>query len=224
MVELQQYPTLLNDANLTNYYRFEGNSNDSKGSANGTDTSVDYGSNIAGFGQGAIFNSSNDQIVVTNLIPQGSNFTMIAYIYLDSTGTLKGIYDQRRSSDGYPLITWSVEASNEVRIQFRDSNLTNYGALSSNTAITSGVLYQLAVTKSGSTITLYLNGVADGSFTNNAVWDACNTALIGQTYDGGSAMIGKHYDFSIFSRALSSTELLNFYNATSISSKFLQMF
>lgn len=224
MVELQQYPTLLNDANLTHYYRFEGNSNDSKGSANGTDTGITYGADIAGMGQAAIFNASSDQIVTSPLIPQGSDFTIIAYVYLDSTGVLRVIFDQRRNSDGYPLITYAILTDNKPQIQFRNSNLSNYGALSANTALTSGVLYQLAVTKSGSTITLYKNGVSDGSFSNSASWDACDTALIGQFYGGGASLIGKHYDLSFFNRALSATELLNFYNATSSSSKFLQMF
>ena len=44
--------SLFSDANLVSYYKLEGNSNDSKGSNNGTDTSVDYGTAYGKFGQG----------------------------------------------------------------------------------------------------------------------------------------------------------------------------
>ena len=60
-LELQNTP-LIADANLVSYWRFEGNSNDSKGSNNGTDTSITY--SAGKFGNAAGFNASTDVITV----------------------------------------------------------------------------------------------------------------------------------------------------------------
>lgn len=51
----------INDASLVSYWPLDGNSNDAKGSNNGTDTSVTYGTSYVpyvNFGQGANYNGS----------------------------------------------------------------------------------------------------------------------------------------------------------------------
>jgi len=73
-IELNSYPTLLNDASLQAYWRFEGNSNDSKNSNNGTDTNVTYGTSYGKFGQGASYNGTSSY---TN-IPYNSTLRSMA--------------------------------------------------------------------------------------------------------------------------------------------------
>ncbi|MEK7174285.1 MAG: hypothetical protein AAB759_01355, partial [Patescibacteria group bacterium] len=51
--------SFFSDSNLLNYYRFEGNSNDSKGSNNGTDTNISYSSSYGKFGQGSLFQTAS---------------------------------------------------------------------------------------------------------------------------------------------------------------------
>ncbi len=62
-VELFTYPLFL-DANLVAYWRMEGNSNDSKGSNNGTDSNITYSNANGRFGQGAAFNGTTSSILL----------------------------------------------------------------------------------------------------------------------------------------------------------------
>ena len=53
---------LFNDVNLKTYWRLESNSNDSKGSYNGIDTSVAYDNAYGKFNKGAYYNGSANTI------------------------------------------------------------------------------------------------------------------------------------------------------------------
>src|ERR1051326_1866471 len=81
---------LFNDPALVSYWRFEGNSNDSKGSNNGSDTSITYSSGNGNFGQGAGFNGSSSKIVITDnsSLHLLSAFTILGWI--KASGTLNG--------------------------------------------------------------------------------------------------------------------------------------
>ena len=64
-IELFQTP-LYNDPSLVSYWRFEGNSIDSKSANNGLDTAITYSPANGKFGQGASFNGSNSRIITAS--------------------------------------------------------------------------------------------------------------------------------------------------------------
>ncbi len=70
--------------NLISYYKYEGNSNDSVGSNNGTDTSITYGSSYGKINQGALFNGSSSKIISTPTIPTNT-LTIAAWVNWDGT-------------------------------------------------------------------------------------------------------------------------------------------
>lgn len=65
---------LYSDANLQGYWRMEGNSNDSKGSNNGSDTSITYNSGNGKYGQGAGFTTSSIILLGTEIQPTSLNW------------------------------------------------------------------------------------------------------------------------------------------------------
>ena len=54
----------INDANLVSYWKLDGNSNDSKGSNNGTDTGMSYSAGL--FDSAGVFNGSSSNINIAN--------------------------------------------------------------------------------------------------------------------------------------------------------------
>lgn len=64
--------------NLTSYYKFEGNSNDSTGNYNGTDTNITYGSSYGKIDQGAHFAGNSTISISGSAIDSGDHALTIA--------------------------------------------------------------------------------------------------------------------------------------------------
>lgn len=91
---------LYNDANLTNYYRFEGNANDSKGANNGTATNISWSSSYGMYGQGASFNGSSSKIVLGSTIDTiTQNNSMLCWIYPTDGVDRRDIFSNAAPSD-----------------------------------------------------------------------------------------------------------------------------
>ncbi len=93
--------SLFSDPNLYSYYRFEGNSNDAKGSHNGTDSNITYGTPYGKFGQGASFNGSTSHITATSSFSGNPAISVSAWVYPTSVSAAGNPYFQIGDRAGY---------------------------------------------------------------------------------------------------------------------------
>jgi len=188
--------------NLVAYYKLDGNSNDSVGSNNGTDTSVSYSSSYGKINQGANFNGSNSKILISGYNPS-DNFTIQAWaLYKADNSTIIG--------------------SNKTFLYFRSDNKLEFPYTSSGTSpqvisdssVSYNNWYHVVVTISSNTIKLYINNVlkSNVSYTGSLV-SGDNTGYIG-TRDVSATWFNGYIDeLGIWSRALSPTEVTALYNS-----------
>lgn len=223
-IELNSYPSLLNDANLVSYWRLEGNSNDSKGSNNGTDTNITYGASYGKFGQGASLNGSSSKIVIMsnigiafggitlggwfNLAAQPSSGSSVTIVKHGSGAPYNIVYDVSYVNTGGTYSVAINRTKSGVGVETASANLA--GSLSG---------YNLLIgTFDGSNINIYLNGTLLDS---TAISGYGTSAEINEVSLGCADFNGTTYnringsidDAFIFSRALTETEILNYYNA-----------
>lgn len=213
--------TLYNDANLVSYWRFEGNSNDAKGTNNGTDTSITYGVSNGRFAQGASFNNSayirsthNSSQTITGSI------TISAWVKVNSAVAWSDIVWKGRDNGGSdrPQNYMIDLGSTGLIPRFGYTASNNYHVWQSGTSITTGTWNHIVTTftyGTGSSIKMYINGVAvsgswaagDGSAAPGTVTD---DLLFGGAWVSG-AVANKYNgaidDVALFSRALTEAEV-----------------
>jgi hypothetical protein len=100
--------------------------------------------------------------------------------------TIEGWINLSSLSVNYYVLagTWTTGTSDEWLIQIQNNNtirfLTTAGTSFYSATITTGVWYHIAGVRSGSTITLYVNGASVGSYTNaNSIGSVSKTVYIG---------------------------------------------
>jgi len=189
-LELVNTP-LFRDSTLVNYWRFEGNSNDSKGSNNGSDTGITYGSGHGMFGQGASFPNSNSAINIAAPFLGNSHFTMNVWLRTSSTNSAFII-----AWGGYEFEVVNISGSMIARI---GAGLTFYGSKTFN----DGNWHMLTFVYDGTNVSWYFDGVLDTTTTATLTFSSGGTIVIGANPNGTNGeWRGDMDDFYIFSRAL----------------------
>lgn len=236
-VALKDYPTLYGDANLVSYYTMDGNANDSKASNNATL----YGSPsfVAGsFGQALSLNGSTQYGIINPHVGLDSlgDFTLSAIVYLNSGWSAAGtIYGYNNNYDSYlggayTNLSFRIKADRTVELSFRVAGTYTFYAITSTDTIPTQTPTRVTFTRSGSTWNLYIGKTLSitASRTNGACYHVGAKGL-GCIYDYRTFDVLEKFngwidDFPIFSRAISGTELANWQDAVSGSSKFFQLF
>lgn len=217
--------TLFNDANLIHYYRFEGNSNDSKGTVNGVDTSMGYGTITGFFGQGGSFNGSSSQIAIDSAVI-GSNSAYTVLGFFNGTSTQDGaVYGEGRSSTDSPFMMFRVNTggtSGAVQYQTRDDGdiLSTIDYSPGAGVLNNGSAHMYTIVKNSATSRiLYIDGTAVGTNTTNL----SNPTTLDKVRFGNLSRIGtvlfylgRADDTATFNRALSATEILNHWTGADI--------
>jgi len=148
------------------------------------------------------FNGSNDKITLnTNTLISGtSNYTIDVAFKTSAAGTdyIFGNYGTTAGAGGgLEYYVWQSKLNNYIA-----------GNTQSGTTLNLNQWYIASVTRSGSTITHYLNGVADGSNTNAASISATNPFTIGNGHDYTSEAFGGTIGvIKVYNRALSAAEV-----------------
>lgn len=211
--ELYSHP-LFSDANLVSYWRFQGNSNDSKGSNNGTDTAITYSEANGKWGQGAGFNGSSSYIqYAAKILPVGAK-TVMFWIKTSNTGFMtplcSNVWDA--SSNG----TAFFMASGNIFFQERKGG--EILSVGTSSGIATGELTFVAGTWDGTTTSnagkIYINGQLINSATATGTQSAQDHNLRLGLNNGGVSTYyfnGSLDDLAIFSRALTDTEISSFY-------------
>ena len=211
-IELLNTP-LFDDPTLQVYYRFEGNSNDSKNSNNGTATAVTYSSGNGKFGEGVGF----DETIPSN----------VALPYQIPFGDFSMTFWVKGTSSGFPTMFQSNDISlNEIMgitaggagtgvpsfvIFSSDTNIYQASAV---TNVFDGNFHMITCTLNSSTgeQLIYVDGVSEGNTTFAGDFPTSDNSAIGNPFDfGGSEAID---EFAIFTSVLSPTNISNLFNGT----------
>lgn len=202
-----------NDSALVSLWRFEGNSTDSKGSNNGTDTAITYNASYGKFGQGALFNGTT---------------SVIQCPYLNySTGTISLWFNATSITNGPQFVVSNVNTDNSGSwIEFGCLSTGEISVIQLNTTyktsaglVSTGSWNNVVFTQNGSGIKVYLNGerkTFDGGASTlwlNSI--SGNQFCIGALKRGSqiyTPLNGSLDDVAVFSRALSDNEIYELYH------------
>lgn len=127
-------------------------------------------------GWSGAFNTTTTYLTVTdtaNLRFGAGNFTIEAWVYRNSTGTVQSIASKGTSTTGW---LFSINASNQL--SFTDTSTAINGA----TSLAANTWYYVAVVRAGtgaSQTTLYVNGASDGTGQSATTFNQTNNMLVG---------------------------------------------
>lgn len=134
------------------YYKFSGNSNDSIGSANGTDTNITYADAAGIFGNGASFNGSTSLMTLPSSLVRGTGDSTLAFwfkIGSFQTSTRVLWWDWTTVNN---FLIYTDAADSKLKCQVSGS------AAFISAALSVGRWYHAIIVRGGSTATLYING------------------------------------------------------------------
>ena len=220
MAALELFKTkLYTDANLVAYWRCEGNSNDSKGSNNGTNTSMSYNASYGKFGQGANFSGSGYISLTNTNFKPGGDFTFTTWLKDSTTGVGQTIW-QSYYNIGNPQ-GWSmeIETTNLIKIVQGDgvSLINNTGGSS----VCDGVFHWICGVYDSTThiTTVYVDGSSSWSTSAYALsFNASSNTSFGHRSntggDDGVKLTGYQDDSAFFSRKLTAAEITAHWNGT----------
>jgi len=210
--------SLFNDDNLVAYYRLE-DTNDSKNSYNLTNNnSVAF--NPAKFNNGADFGTSNTNkylSISNNLGITGGNITLSFWLKLNTeigSGTYDLIDQESLANNTGNYVTYEYNGGTR-RLTF--NRVRQYVVVNSaayNITLGTSSWYYVVYTYDGSNIRGYVNGsLVAGPVASSGYGTAggMNRFTVGWGGVGGYTS-GIIDDVAVFSRALSPTEISNFYN------------
>ena len=198
--------------NILAYYKLDGNSNDSVGSNNGSDTSISYSSSYGKINQGAYLNNTSDQISFSDFNLGTGDFTISFWLNPNESTQNRSFIYMRKSNS--PDVRWNIYRGTgaTTKIRFNHFNGSTDVYWDSSATISNGTYYFITYVRSGNTISLYINGSLDSSQTGYSGRD-----FGGATYNGigigSSSAICYIDEIGLWSRALSSTEVSTLYNS-----------
>jgi hypothetical protein len=199
--------------NLLYYYKFQGNSTDSVGSNNGSDTSITYSTGNGKIDQGAGFNGSTSQIAYSTTSSLSTALTFSMWLKPTSVTTRQGVFAK---TDGVSNATtsWVQELTAGSKMSLNISNGSTSVSGLSTTSLTANAWNFVTVTYDGANIIWYLNGSSDGTtactLTINNITQA---TILGQFGSYNLLPYGGAIDeFGVWNRAISGSEVTQLYN------------
>jgi hypothetical protein len=183
----------------TDYYLYYGNLNEK-------------GSPLSYTATGLKFDGSNDSISVNNSpsLTLTTNLTISAWIRKTSNGSYPEIYNSGNQGNSWILSISTLGSGN--KLNFTEIGIAdNFGA----TTLANNVWYHVVAVKngdSGTNLTLYVNGVSDGTASIGTISTPSGTIHIGSWNNGiENNFPGTMDDVRIYSRALSAPEVTGLY-------------
>lgn len=229
-IELFSTP-LFNDADLKAYWRLEGNSNDAKGSNNGTDTSITYSTSDGKFGQGIHGNGTSSKIVIpdASVLKPTTAYTIMFWAKINSSSYMNLFQSCSINPNfaGFRIHVnsglWGIGHGKNTGLNSGTDYVEPQGSVNTN----DNTFHLIAGMWTGSRVQIYIDGVldADIAFASAAAYAATNYVRIG--CDNSAGTDGSFFnssasidDIALFARALTATELLTHYNGAYNNSKF----
>ena len=206
---------ILKDTSCIATYKLNGNSADLSGNYNGTDTSITYTNGY--FGKCASFNGSSSNISVNgSILNSRTAISYSAWVYYKGTGSGQsyghiisgGATNSTASGKAFGM---AVQNSNDLLYIWASNGETSF----TSTALPENVWTHLAVTNSGGTAKMYMNGslIHTANLTSLAFNSSSNNLRIGEYfYNGSHHFYGEIDQVRIFNKVLSASEITTLYN------------
>lgn len=196
--------------NLVAYYKLDGNSNDSVGSNNLTDTNVSYSTSYGIINQGGLYNTSNGYIASNLGLTSASTYSYSLWVKFSTITTNNTIFSNYTNSGANRAIYLITKSSSTIAIDNGSSSGTT-------TSIITGTWYHFVVIVNFSTslFTLYKNGVqvSSNTLSGNTV-DSKNSFSLGAINNSNGLPLNGYIDEAgVWSRALSTDEISQLYNS-----------
>lgn len=152
------------------------------------------------------FDGSNDYIASASspLSPAAGNFSASAWVKFTGVSTQQVILSQL---DGTGTGRTWLELTSGAKLQSAIGNSNLTGA----TSLVAGVWNHVAITMSGTTETLYLNGIADATGTRTPE-AASGVARLGTSKSGANYLAGNIKDLRIYPSALAQSDITKLCN------------
>ncbi len=202
--------------NMVSWWKGEDGTIDSIGANDGTLTGGTYASGKVG--EAFSFDGIDDYVSV----PASSNwafgtgdFTVEFWANGAFNNTFRPIINNRKTPASDSM--WAIEIYDVAnRVEFH-SGLTIF--LTATNQLISSSWNHIAVTRNGTMLSMYINGVLSGSVSNSSDFSEINDLQIGRDIMSGNQLGGGFQglidEVSIFNRALSADEVAAIYNAGS---------
>lgn len=204
---------------LISYWKFDGNSNDSHGSNNGSDTGMSYTTGL--LGQCAVFNGSGTIDILDNpsLSTGDIDFTISGWIQLANKNpnpfgnAIAGKWKYTTSNREYLL--WYFDSTDRIRFDV-SRNGVNTGTSEANTfgspPLNTWIFVVAWHDSVGDTLNIQINnGAVDVQSYALGVFDSVSNWTFG-SYDGQGFFQGKVDGFSFWKRILTTQERTLLYN------------
>jgi hypothetical protein len=193
--------TIIAEPSLSAYWQMNGDWKDSKGTNHGTgqwSATWDTGDKIDGSASGYMDYGTASYVSIGNIV-SGTTFSIDMWVKLDAdASSWVGLFTT--GDDGFYL----KEADNNI---FRMDYFVS-GSQLSNTDLVPGVWYHVGVSVNAGSGTFYLNGVADGTFT-----DATGRTFNSIAGQSGAEGAGHYDEIAYYTSALSGADFLAHHNS-----------
>ncbi len=175
---------------------------------------ISWNSNTGTLTNEPTFNSGNGG----NIVFDGTNDYVIHNSLTAGTVCSWGLWFKYNTLSGSQVLLGS-NISNYYSLFFLSTVFyVNYGGetaqLSYPTGLSANTWYNVFLTRNGLTITIYLNGVSIGTMTGGSSSLSTIFSIIGAERPGAYVFNGNISNVSVYNRVLSSSEVLQNYNAT----------
>ena len=201
--------------NLISYWRLDGNSTDSVGSNNGTDTNITYSAGNGKIVQGAGFNGTTSKIVGSTItVP--TNATISCWFKTSQTpsGNYPEIFGFSHLNESpYSIFAITgVDATGHIRAVLIDSNVT-VAQVETSSNYNDGNFHFAVAVKTGGKVELFIDYVSKGTDTKTFTGNFDNSSMIMGDYGVGiDYYSGAIDECAYWSRALTQNEIQILYN------------
>ena len=171
--------------------------------------SYSFGAGISG---NALQLSGGYASLPTGIVSGLNNFTISAWVKLSSLTNWERIFDFGTGTSDYMFLTPDAGGTNLPRFAITTNGDNNEQRINSSIAIAANVWTNVAVTLSGNTATLYINGAVAGTNTNMSI----HPTALGMTtqnylgksqFSGDPALNGSIEDVRIYKEALLTAQI-----------------
>ncbi len=143
-----------------------------------------------------------------------TDFTVSTWVKVNAFATWQRIFDFGTATNNYMFLTtqYNATAPNNAKLRFgiRTPTIGEQNVSGTGIALTAGVWTHVAVTRSGTTVSLYVNGALAGSGTialNPSDLGTTTLNYLGKSQFNDPYLDGALDDFRLYSQALSASEI-----------------
>lgn len=195
--------------NLVSYYALDGNSTDSVGANNGTDTAMTYTATGALIGQMGVFNGTTSYISTadTPFNPGSGDFTINCWLKTSATGTVVAAGKYGGSGDTY----WLGFVSGAIRFELKSGT---YDITTTATTYNDNAWHMVSAWRASGVQYLAIDNGTPQSLANTTTIAPTGNLMLGKFGSGNTFFYpGDMDEFGYWSRALTSTEITQLYNS-----------